>query len=216
MRNVGADYVITQAFRTAHFKISGAPDWAAHELYDVEAKMAPEIADALQKLTPNDEIIARQHMMQVLVKQYLKAEVHMETTEVAAFDLVVAKNGPKLTEVTDPAMPDQGFRASQSQSGVVLKAMATRLELLIPQFSRVAGRPVFDKTGLTGRYDFTLRYALENLSATAPGSADAAPPPSDAPPLAKALEEQLGLKLVPSRGNMDVIVIDHVERPPRN
>ncbi len=76
---------------------------------------------------------------------------------------------------------------------------------------------MYDKTGLTGKYDFTLKYSRDNLSAAPPGpDGVAAPPLGAAPPLAKALEEQLGLKLVPARGNVDVIVIDHVERPSGN
>ena len=217
IRNTPVVFMIVRAFATEHSKVSGAPDWASREMYDVEAKMEPEVADALQKLSPADQKLARQHMLQVFVRYYLKAAVHMETTEVSIYELVVAKNGPKLKEVTDPATPAGGMRVSGSKSGTKWEGHATPIEYIMGQMSYAAGRPVYDKTGLTGRYDFTLNYTQDNLSAAPPGSDGMAPPPPDtAPPLAKALEEQLGLKLVPAKGNMDVIVIDHVERPSGN
>jgi uncharacterized protein (TIGR03435 family) len=218
MRNVGVDFFVGQAYRTEHFKVTGVPDWATREKYEVEAKMDPEVADAFQKLSPADKKMARQHMMQVFVREYLKVAVHMETTEVSVYDLVVAKNGPKFTEVTDPAIPDGGFQGSSIPGGMQLAAQAMQLATMMGQLSYVAGRPVYDKTGLTGRYNFTLRYSQDNImSASAPGTGgDGAAPVDVAPPLARALEEQLGLRLVSSKGNMDVIVIDHVERPGAN
>jgi uncharacterized protein (TIGR03435 family) len=218
MRNVGVVFFVGQAYRTEHFKVTGAPDWATQEMYDVEAKMDPEVADAFQKLSTPEKKLARQHMMQIFVREYLKAAVHMETTEVSVYDLVIAKNGPKLTEVTDPTIPDRGFTGSSIQGGMQLVAQAMQLATMMGQLSYVSGRPVYDKTGLTGRYNFTLRYSQDNnMSASAPGMATETAPPVDvAPPLARALEEQLGLKLVSSKGNMDVIVIDHVERPAAN
>jgi uncharacterized protein (TIGR03435 family) len=218
MRNVGVDFFVGQAYRTEHFKVTGAPDWATQEKYDVEAKMDPEVADAFQKLSATEKKLARQHMMQIFVREYLKVAIHMETTEVSVYDLVIAKNGPKLTEVTDPTIPDGGFRGSSIPGGMQLVAQAMQLATMMGQLTYVSGRPVYDKTGLTGRYNFTLRYSQDNnMSASAPGTAtDSAPPVDVAPPLARALEEQLGLKLFSSKGNMDVIVIDHVERPAAN
>ena len=218
MRNVGVDFFVGQAYRTEHSKVTGGPDWATRDKYEVEAKMDPEVADAFQKLSPVEKKLARQHMMQVFVREYLKAAVHLETTEVSVYDLVIAKNGPKLTEVTDPAIPDGGFRGSSIPGGMQLVAQAMQLATMMGQLSYVSGRPVYDKTGLIGRYNFTLRYSQDNnMSASVPGmGGDASPPVDVAPPLARALEEQIGLKLVPSKGNMDVIVIDHVERPSAN
>ena len=84
------------------------------------------------------------------------------------------------------------------------------------------GRPVVDKTGLTGLYDFTLEYVREqDLAATAPGdsasgTAVVTPPDPTGPSLMSALEDQLGLKLVPSRGLIKVVVIDHIDKPNAN
>jgi uncharacterized protein (TIGR03435 family) len=221
MRNSPVVFMISTAYRTAHSTISGAPDWAKREMFDVEAKMDPEVTDAFQKLNKTDQELARKHMMQVFVRDYVKAVVHMDTTEVAIYELVIAKNGPKLKEAKevqeapDALIPAGALRVSGSSAGIVWTGQGAPIGSMINQLSFATGRPVYDKTGLTGKYDFTLTYARENL--TAPGAGMDAPPQMDtAPPLAKALEEQLGLKLVPAKGNMDVIVIDHVERPAAN
>ncbi len=217
MRRVGVEMMLSAAFGNQYSKFSRLPNWASSESYDVDAKMEPEVADAFQKLSPADQKIARRHMMQAFVREYLKAAVHIETNEVASYDLVIAKNGPKLKEVTDPAIPDRGFSVMGSKSGTVLEAHATQIATLLGQVSYEAGRPVFDKTGLTGKYEFTLKYSHENLNAAPPGPDGVPAPPADAsPPMAKALEEQLGLKLVPAKGNVDLIVIDHVEKPSGN
>jgi uncharacterized protein (TIGR03435 family) len=154
--------MIGRAFGTVHFKVSGAPDWASRENYDVEAKMESEVADAFQKLSPADQKLARQHMMQVLARDYLKAAIHMDSTEVSIYELVVAKNGPKLKEVTDAAIPDGGLRVSGNQTGTTWEGHATRIEWIMAQLSYAAGRPVYDKTGLTGRYEFTVKYSRDN------------------------------------------------------
>ncbi len=133
MRNVDVVHMISAAYGNAYSKVSGAPDWAARATYDVEAKMEPEVADALQKLSPADQKLARRHMMQVFVRDYLKAAVHVETTEVSTYDLVIAKNGPKLKEVTDPATSDSSFAARESQTGIVLEAHGTDIANLMSQ-----------------------------------------------------------------------------------
>jgi len=208
MRSIPAVFLIGQAYKTAHYKITGGPDWASKDMYDIEAKMDPEVADAFAKLSVPDQKLARQHMMQALVKDYLKVAIHMDTTEVPVFDLVIAKRGLKIKEVTDPGVPDGGYSLTSPRSGIKLEAHATHLETILPTWSYTAGRPVYDETGLTGRYSFTLTYVQNPLETASSDVSDAAPP------LANALEEQLGLKLVPAKGKMDVIVIDHVEKPP--
>ena len=93
---------------------------------------------------------------------------------------------------------------------------------LARNLAQFAGRPVFDKTGLTSRYDIKLEFAREQpLSAGAPdggaaGTGPTPPPDLNGPSVATALEEQLGLKLVPSRGPVQVVVIEHIDRPDAN
>jgi bla regulator protein blaR1 len=91
--------------------------------------------------------------------------------------------------------------------------------MLVTVLARTLGRTVVDKTGLTGRYDFSLEYAPEEGGPPPAGGAGGAPPPPPAdsgPSIFTALQEQLGLKLESTKGPVDVIVIDHIEKPTAN
>ena len=215
MQHVGVGFLVANAYRTEHMQVSGAPPWLNSERYMAEAKMSPEVAEEFNKLTPADQKIARKHMLQQLVRDYLKLAVHMDSKEIPVYELQIAKGGPKLKEVTDPAIPDQGLMVSAGPAGSSkYTGRSTTVSQILNQLSYNAGRPVFDKTGLTGRYDFTLAFARE--PATPAAAAGDAPPASDAPDITTAIQEQLGLKLVPAKGMIDVLVIDHVERPAIN
>jgi uncharacterized protein (TIGR03435 family) len=90
-----------------------------------------------------------------------------------------------------------------------------RLEMLVTMLSNQVGGPVLDQTGLTGNFDVELRFSPGSAG---PPSADAAQSSSvdDAPSLFTAVQEQLGLKLTPTKAPMDRLVIDHIERPDRD
>jgi len=214
MRSAPMALLISQAYSTEHSKLAGAPEWVNNDLYDVDAKMEPEVADALQNLSPAGQKLARQHMLRVLARDYLKVAFHMETTQVSVYDLVIGKSGSKLKAPVDPDAPEQGMRVSGINGMLMWEGKNTRLESMMGQLSYVMGRPVYDKTGWTGKYEFTLKYTPDRASAGAGG--DNAALQDEAPPITIAIEEQLGLKLVSGKGPMDMIVIDHVERPGAN
>ena len=217
MQHAGVGLLIAQAYRTEHMRMSGAPSWLNSERYAVEAKMSPEVMDQFNKLSPADQKVARKHMLQVLAHDYLKLSMHMETAEVPIYELQIAKNGPKLKESTETGEPQRGVMVSGGPGrSMVYTAHNLPIASLLNQLGFNAGRPVYDKTGLTGRYDFTLTFARESAAPAAAISSGDVPPPSDAPDIMTAIQEQLGLKLVPAKGMMDVLVIDHVERPPLN
>jgi uncharacterized protein (TIGR03435 family) len=138
------------------------------------------------------------------------------------YDLVVGKNGPKM-KAADPNAKDTGSMNMQPDLvKIVLIGKGLPMVTLARNLSGSAGRPVFDKTGLTGIYDFTLAIARDqDLSAGVPGEGATAPAvvrvsdPSGRTVTA-ALEDQLGLKLVPSRGPMQVVVIEHMDKPAAN
>jgi uncharacterized protein (TIGR03435 family) len=215
LHNAPLTQLIALAYRTEHSKVTGAPDWMNKERYDMEAKMEPEVADALQKLSPEDQKLARQHMLRVLTRDYLKLAFHMETAQVPIYELVIGKNGPKLKTPADPNSPEQGLRVSGSGVTTMWDGKSTKLSSMMGQLAYVMGRPVYDKTGLKENYDFTLKYTPDRPASAGPG-ADNPAPPDEAPPITIAIEEQLGLKLVSTKGPMDSIVIDHVEKPGAN
>jgi uncharacterized protein (TIGR03435 family) len=203
--------IIGQACRTEHMQLSGSPTWLNSERYNVEAKMSPEVMDALQKLSPADQKLARQHMLQTLAREYMKLSVHTESKQMQILELRVAKNGPKFKESAAISASAGSVRVSSHMatfSASTIAPLASHLSLWL-------GRPVFDATGLAGRYDFTLTFSSERLSNGSAPSDDSSPP--DAPPsLLTAIQEQLGLKLVSAKGTMNVVVIDHIERPAMN
>jgi uncharacterized protein (TIGR03435 family) len=214
LHNAPISVVISQAYHTEHSRLSGAPDWVNKDRYEIEAKMDSEVADAFQKLSPADQKLARQHMLRVLARDYLKLAFHMEVTEVQIYEMVISKNGSKLTPA-DANAPEQGMRVSGGGGVTTWDGKNTALSSMMGQLSYVMGRPVYDKTGLTGRYDFQVKYSSDRAGAGSP-DINTTPPPDAEPPIMVALEEQLGLKLVPGKGPMDVIVIDHMEKPAVN
>jgi uncharacterized protein (TIGR03435 family) len=202
-------------------EITGTPSWFDDARFDVEAKYVPEVADAIKKLTPADRGFVQRYMMQQLLKERTHLAVRIETKEVPSYDLVVGKNGPKLKEA-DPNAKDNGtMRMMMDQGKMVMTAKGMQMSNFARNLAGSAGRPVFDKTGLTGRYDVTMEYSREqNLSATVPNASPTGSAPAPAPdPIGPSVfdsVEALGLKLVPSRGPMMVVVIEHMEKPDAN
>jgi uncharacterized protein (TIGR03435 family) len=220
MCNMEALHIVEQAFMRGLSRVSGGPDWLAKDQFQIDAKMDPDTAGALNKLAPSEQKFARQHMLQALLAEYFKLKTHRESEEIPVYELVVAKGGPKLKEITDPNVPEGGIFNGRSGGTVEFQSSrgAVALENLAGLLGIYSGRPVVDKTGLTGKYEFKLRFTPMNPSATAPGADTdgSAVEPSDSPFLMKAIEEQLGLKLVPAKGARAVIVVDHVELPAKN
>jgi uncharacterized protein (TIGR03435 family) len=221
IRNLPLDSMIAGAFDTGHYPKVTGPDWIKNDAFELQGKMDADTAQALGKLSTASQKVARQHMLQVLLADYFKLKTHIETTEVPIYELVVAKNGSKMEIVTAPdAKPARMLIARPARGIEVWKGNATPIAMMLAQLTFEVGRPVFDKTGLSGLYNFTLRCARESqsLSAAPPDAQTTAGtlPENDAPPLRNALEEQLGLKLESAKGPSDVIIVDHVERPIAN
>jgi uncharacterized protein (TIGR03435 family) len=220
------------AFRvTGDYGLSGGPAWLNSQRYDVEAKMDPDAADALNKLSNDDRLVVQQHMLQALLAERFGLVFHRETREMQVYTLVIAKNGSKLHEAKPGDTYPNGIKLPNGAAGTdvmimrggpggsfTITAQAVPLSHVLPQLALNAGRPTLDKTGLTGKYDFTLTYSLDqNASAGAPkGQPALAPADPSAPSIFTAIQEQLGLKLEAGKGPVEVIVIDHVEKPSGN
>ena len=189
--------------------------------YDVAAKA--EDSATFEQMRP---------MLQSLVVERFKLVVDRETKELPVYDLVVAKGGLKLTQsrpgncVTpvpgDPPPPELGGKppvfcgAIRMGRGLVDTSAIPmpRLAAVLAQFGNL-GRQVIDKTGLTGNFDVHLEYAPdEGLAGGPPGQAPSTD--SSGPSIFTALQEQLGLKLESSKAPVEMLVIDHVERPSEN
>jgi uncharacterized protein (TIGR03435 family) len=210
--------MIYTAYKTDHYRIVGGTGWIASEMFVVEAKMDPEVMEALQKLPREKRRTARQHMLQVLLRDYFKVVVRTEIRDVPAYDLVVAKKGPKLTPAADPNPANQDFKRSADGTTSLLSAKGESVSVLLGLLEGETDHPgpVYDKTGLPGVYDFTLKYTPKQFLMDSQPAGDTAPLPQTAPPIEKALEDQLGLKLTPTTGQMEFIIIEHAERPSGN
>jgi uncharacterized protein (TIGR03435 family) len=220
MRNVPLGILLGVAFGMSADRITGGPDWL-NDRYDISAKMAPEVADALKKLNPLDRRAARLHMFQALLTERFKMVFHRDTKELPVFMLVVAKGGPKLQEGKPAdASPDvagsTGTGTMQFGQNGLLTFKAMPLSSLVLILSQQVGRTVLDKTGLTGRYDFTWQFNLSAAPGGRGGPNPAASADSEPASIFTILQEELGLKLDSGKGPVEIIVIDHIEQPSGN
>jgi uncharacterized protein (TIGR03435 family) len=236
--NVTLGLLIQQAYGVQNYQIQGAPDWLNSERFDVDAKMDGAVADELKNLSPDDRTAARQQMLRALLEDRLHLTVDRNTKDMPVYFLVVGKNGPKLQESKpDPAVTTAPDASSGGGGGVTrnfsksfgggmqtFSASGAPIANLVRILSAMAGRPVLDRTGLTGNYDYKLEFSSEQgpspVSSGGDGSGkgpESAPAlESSGPSLFTALQEQLGLKLESGKGPVETIVIAHVERPSEN
>jgi uncharacterized protein (TIGR03435 family) len=208
-------------------QIVGASGWMTTEKFDIDARLEDAEAE-LMKTMPMDKRIDQVRLMgQSLLEERFGLKLSESTRESAFFELVAAKGGAKLkpSEMA-PADPNgvnvphpvAGPRMARRGPGR-LEATGEGLPMLTDALSRMpelgaqggftVGELVVDKTGLTGMYDWTLNWSPDTGSGTPPEN-------PEAPSLFTALEEQLGLKLMKAKAAVEVLVIDHVERPSEN
>lgn len=190
------------------------PDWINSTKYAIQGKPPDSIRDVMQTMTNADRMKEEDLMMQSLLADRFQLKAHFETREMPAYELVLAKGGSKLTEDSDPT------KRRVAVGGSMIRATAAPIHILIDVLEcapDVGGREVIDKTGLSGTYDISLKWT-QLQTAAAPGGGSGSPPsPSmEGASLFTAIEEQLGLKLVPTKSPGQVVVIDHVEKPSEN
>ena len=192
--NTSLPMLIQWAYQLDESRLVGVPPGFNGFRFDVVAK-APEQEPATGQM---------QLMMRALLAERFKLVVHHETRELVAYTLERESSGAKVRALTtdEPADPNP-FK--MSDSGTLIGTRVTG-DMLATVLSNQLGRPVQNKTGFEGRFDFTLRWAPD--TGVAPGDAQ------DRPSLFTAIREQLGFRLVARKTPTDVMVIDHVERTP--
>jgi bla regulator protein blaR1 len=221
--NITVKSLIKHAYNIKDFQISGGPGWIGADLFDITAK--PEGPTKPEQF---------QLMLQSLLAERFRFAEHRETKEMAGYALVVAKNGPKFQDAkeTDPDIPALNGRTDLPAGNGRMRVFIVRrgrlttqgsdMPGLAGQLSNILGRKVVDKTGLTGAYDLSLEWApdedqVANFQTIGVPEGFGAPPTDwKGPTLFTALEEQLGLKLDSQKGPLEVLVVDHVERPSAN
>jgi uncharacterized protein (TIGR03435 family) len=195
--------LIMMAYRVDAREISGGPAWMATDEYDIEA-VASEGVQVNEHLG---------EMLQKLLADRFQLTLHREQMTLSVYALTVAKGGSKLKAA------ESGGRGASCEHMGVCSFRSVPLAHFVRWLAFVVlDRPVVDKTGLTGTFDFNLKWTPDEsqfsaLGLHAPAAADNVNAP---PPLFEAIEEQLGLKLEPEKMPSEVLVIDHVERPTEN
>jgi uncharacterized protein (TIGR03435 family) len=193
--NTPLPMLIQWAYQVDEGRLLGVPAGISSLRFDVVAKSAePEPAPGQMQL-----------MMRALLAERFKLVVHHETRELVAYTLVSEPGGPKVRAVTsdEPADPNP-FK--MSDSGTLIGTRVTA-DMLATVLSNQLGRPVQNTTGFTGAFDFTLRWAPDTGVAPRDGQ--------DRPSLFTAIREQLGFRLVAEKRSIDEVVIDRVERTPK-
>ena len=190
--------LVQNAYQIRPHQLIGGPEWINTEHFDVEAK-----ADGA-----NPEQVRL--MLRTLLAERFHLAVHRENRQERMYALVVAKGGPKFHESKADTSQMTGTGPGTLQAEKIPMTMfAHRLELMLE-------RSVADETGLTGEYDFELKWLPERLAARPPGDETTGSDDPSGPSIFSALQEQLGLKLETRRGPVEVIVIDGVEKLTEN
>jgi bla regulator protein blaR1 len=207
--------IIRAAYGVEDDRISGAPDWLNSQRYDIAAKVDQSAIDEMSKLNPEQQNFEQKQRLQALLAGSFKLTLHRETKELPVFSLVIAKNGPKLQESRpgNTSLNGSGHSGGSAKGGIRIEkdgpaGQEVPVASLVWLFSRQLHRTIVDNTGLTGTYDFTLKWP-EGLPQ---GTDNPAPPESLESSISTAIEEQLGLELEPQKISIEVLVIDHVER----
>lgn len=192
-------------------RILNTPAWMSELKYDLVAKVDDENAELFRSL-PLEQ---RQVALQALLAERVHLHVHKEERERSIYNLVIGKGGFKLAETkpgSDPVHGDQSVvtRGRNGALGVHWFTMSEFASLLSLNLSR----HVVDKTGLTGRYDFYLEWDPDSERGTA--TEVTTPTVPTAPSFFTALREQLGLELKVEKASVQVLIIDHAEKPTEN
>jgi uncharacterized protein (TIGR03435 family) len=208
--------LITYAYHIKDYQLLGDPRWIGEEKYDISARAArgdtafgQSEAKALndtQRQIYEDRIRER---VRTLLAERFGLMIHHVSQEQTVYVLTVAKGGPKIMSVRPEPGTQQGMRGSGRGH---TQAYGVTTEMTAAYLARVTGRVVVDKTGLDGKYDWTLDWAPDAPTATD----DSAATPPTGPSIFTALQEQLGLKLESGKAPVDKIVIDRVSRPTEN
>jgi uncharacterized protein (TIGR03435 family) len=194
----------------ANNQVMGGPEWINSATFNIEAK-----ADSATPFPSGpDGPEQTRLMLQTLLAERFKLFVHWQTTEGPVYELGIAKGGSKLKEADTTNTPRMQVALGH------FVGTAASMPVLVRNLSQRLGRPVIDKTGLEGKYNFELTWTPDpgqiGTTGQQPGPAAAPLPDTNGPSMFSALEEQLGLKLTSTKGPIRKLVIDSVQKPAEN
>lgn len=217
------------AYQVPQFLLVGGPDWAASERFDIAARLDGDPPVTAPGSSSDPLILA----MRALLADRFHLEVHRESREGDIYALETTGRNGGVGPALKPSTQDCSAEAVQARradpgaqspnlDGVVcgmlggpgrIRFAGLPLGRFATALSGQLGRSVVDRTGLPGTWDFELTFVPAPARDPAPLAVDLTAAQADAPSIFTAIQEQLGLKLEPAKGSLDVVVIDKVERP---
>jgi bla regulator protein BlaR1 len=213
-----------------YVQITGGADWTKNEIYDIQAKASPAVLAAWPKMSKEERKQVDRSMLENLLKDHFGLKFHRETRVEPIYALVV-DDPTKLKGFdgdcppivpgapppnTDPSKGGPPCGALFAMPGE-MRANRVAIHTLLRFFSLNSGRFVEDKTNLTKRYDVNLKFTPDpSLNPLAPPSVPGLAPDPNGPSLFDALVQQVGLRLVPQTGPVEMLVVDGAEMPGGN
>lgn len=217
LTNMTLKRAILSSYQIRDFQLSGGPGWLDSDRFDIEAKAAPDASMDQKRV-----------MLQNLFKERFRLALHRETKDLPTYNLVLAKGGLKIQalkegacikpDITKPGLAPgktlQDYCGGMGTGPAMMQAGSATMPEIAVMLSSLVGRTVVDKTGVPGQFRFQMNFAPVTASAAQP--ADAADAATDGPSIFTALQDQLGLRLESSKGPVEVLVVDHAEKPSDN
>jgi uncharacterized protein (TIGR03435 family) len=190
MRNVSLKYCIQQAYSVKEYQVAG-PGWIRSARYDIEGTLPP--GNSREQLRA---------ALQTLLAERLKVRLRRETREMPIYTLVVTEKGPRLRPAAGggKAMRFQPGARNQAKGAATIRQENISIREFCGDLSRNVKRPVVDKTGVSGTFDFDLKYSKRG--------------DESAPSIFTALEQQLGLRLEPAKGDVESLIVESAVRKP--
>jgi bla regulator protein blaR1 len=201
IKNWTVKRLVQRAFGVEDYQVTGGPNWLDTYRFDISAK----VDEAEPELKGKEGQERLRAMFESLLGERFQFQFHRETRQLPVYNLVAAKSGFKLTPAKDTSSS-----STNSNNGRL-----TCQGVSMPQFaaflSSTIERPVLDATGVPGVFDFKLEWSTQDGVAKAPDANELG-----GPSIFTALQEQLGLKLESTKGPVEIIVVDHAEKPTEN
>jgi uncharacterized protein (TIGR03435 family) len=205
-KNCSLKLLIAAAYDLNPHTISGGPEWIESDRFDILAVTPGEVRPS------HDEQMS---MLRGLLADRFSLAFHREPKEFSIYVLEVAKDGPKLKKSAAPPDDPPALISTVYPQHILLPARNATMHDFVSLLQRaVLDRPVVDKTGLQGKFDFDLQWAPDETQFG--GEVPVAPSDAPAAPLFSAIQDQLGLKLTATRGPVEALVVDKAERPSAN
>jgi uncharacterized protein (TIGR03435 family) len=192
--------LVERAFDVQDYQVTGGPNWLDSVHFDISAK----VDEAQPELKGKEGQVRIMAMYRSLLDERFQFQFHRETKTLPVYNLVAAKSGFKLTAV------EANGQQSMSSSNRKLTSKGVDMPALAVFLSRTMERPVQDATGISGVFDFQLEWSPDEPAKAADGNEPAGPS------IFTALQEQLGLRLEAAKGPVEIIIVDHAEKPTEN